>query len=143
MTLTFDPVTPQINWVPLLPRMDMWTRYEEGWSRCSQIIDWKGKGYKQTAFRWTDQPTDMCKAICPLFFKGGHNNLEFWLIGLKDCHNRCLRLMTTECYFYHSNWPTSIRQMRNCATLGLRLLKAGSILDYVLSHLEWEEETKL
>ena len=29
---------PKINRVPMLPRMDVWTRYEEGWSRCSRVI---------------------------------------------------------------------------------------------------------
>ena len=32
---------PKINRVPMLPRMDVWTRYEEGWSRLSRVIDQK------------------------------------------------------------------------------------------------------
>ena len=62
VTLTFDPVTP--NRVPLLSRADVWTNFEEGRSRRSQVIDQKRKGYRRTY---------MYKAICPLFFKGGHN----------------------------------------------------------------------
>jgi len=53
--------------------MDVWTMYEEGRSRWSGVIDRKRKSYRQTD-RQTNQPTDMCKAICPLFFKGGHKN---------------------------------------------------------------------
>jgi len=37
-------------------------------------------GNEKVADRQTDRPTDkladMCKAICPLFFKGGHKNGE-------------------------------------------------------------------
>jgi len=44
------------------------SKFERGRSRRSWVIDWKRKGYRRT-----DQPTDMYKAICPLFFKGGHN----------------------------------------------------------------------
>jgi len=61
MTLTFDPKTSR---VPLLPKMDLWNKSEEGRPRSSKVIVWKRKG---------DGQTDMCKAICPLFFKGGHN----------------------------------------------------------------------
>ena len=35
LTLTFDPVTPKSVGFPLLPRMDVWTNYEEGRSRRS------------------------------------------------------------------------------------------------------------
>jgi len=56
---TFDPVTLTFD-----PKM----KYEEGRSRHSQVIDQKRKGYRQTY-----RPTDMCKAICPLFFEGGIN----------------------------------------------------------------------
>ena len=40
-TLTVDPVTPNINRVPLLPRMDVWTKVEEGRSRRSPVNDGK------------------------------------------------------------------------------------------------------
>ena len=53
--------------IRMLPRMDVLTKFVEGRSR---VIDRKRKGY-----RWTDRPTDMCQAICPLFFEGGHNYL--------------------------------------------------------------------
>ena len=43
--------------------------FVKGKSRRSRVIDRKRKDY-----RWTDRPTDMCKAICPLFFEGGHKN---------------------------------------------------------------------
>jgi len=44
VTLT---VSPKINRVPLLPRMDMWTKFEEGRSRHSRVID-QTQGYRQT-----------------------------------------------------------------------------------------------
>jgi len=47
--------------------MDVWTKFEEGRLRRSRVIDWTWKGYRRT-----DQPTDMCKAVCPLFVEGGH-----------------------------------------------------------------------
>ena len=56
---------PKIKWVHLLIKMDVWTKFEKGRSRRSGVIDQKRKGY-----RLTDRPTDMCKAICPLFFEG-------------------------------------------------------------------------
>ena len=36
LTLTFDP---QINRILLLPRMDVWTEFEEGRSRRSRVTD--------------------------------------------------------------------------------------------------------
>jgi len=44
----------------------VWTKFEEGRSRCSQVIDQKQNGYRQT---------DMCKAIHSLFFEGGHKEM--------------------------------------------------------------------
>jgi len=38
---TFDPSDPKITRVSILPRMDMWTSYEEGRSRRSRDIDQK------------------------------------------------------------------------------------------------------
>jgi len=35
---TFDPY---IDMIPLLPRMDVWTKFEEGRSKLSQVIDRK------------------------------------------------------------------------------------------------------
>jgi len=52
-----------------LVTLDMWTMFEEGRSRCSWVYDRKRKSYRQT-----DRPNDMCKAKCPLFFEGRHNN---------------------------------------------------------------------
>ena len=45
VTLTFDP---EIDRVPLLPRMDVWDIFEEGRSRCSRVIDQKRKGFRRT-----------------------------------------------------------------------------------------------
>jgi len=42
----------------------------------SQVIDQRQKGCRPTDLPMTDQPADMFKAICPLFFKGGHNNTD-------------------------------------------------------------------
>ena len=44
VTLTFDPVTPKATGIPLLPRRDVWTKFEEGRSSCSRVIDQKRKG---------------------------------------------------------------------------------------------------
>jgi len=38
VTLIFDPT---INRIPLLPRMDVWTKFEEGRSRRYRVIDRK------------------------------------------------------------------------------------------------------
>jgi len=35
------PSDPQHDRIPLLPRMDGWTKFEEGRSRCSPLIDQK------------------------------------------------------------------------------------------------------
>ena len=43
--VTFDP---KICRVHLLPGMDAWTKFEEGRSRGSRVIDQKRKGYRQT-----------------------------------------------------------------------------------------------
>jgi len=75
VTLTFDP---KINRIPLLSRMEVWTKFEEGRSRRSRVIDRKQKGY-----RCTDRPTDMCKPICTLPFEGGHNNRKSF-VGKKN-----------------------------------------------------------
>ena len=41
----------------------------------SQVIDQRQKGCRPTDLPMTDQPADMFKAICPLFFKGGITTL--------------------------------------------------------------------
>ena len=70
VALIFDSVT-KITRVPLLPRMNVWTKFEEGRSRHSWVIDQKQKGYMRTN-QSTDRPT------CPLFFEGGHNKWFLW-----------------------------------------------------------------
>ena len=45
MTLTFDP---SIDRVYLLPKMDVWTKFEEGRSRRSCVINRKQKVYRPT-----------------------------------------------------------------------------------------------
>ena len=69
VTSTFDPVTPKSIWFLCCPGR-VCGQFQEGRSRHSQVIDWKRKGYRRT-----DRPTDMCKAICPFFFKGGQKSL--------------------------------------------------------------------
>jgi len=64
--LDLSPSDIKINGAPQIPRADVWTKFEESMSRSSRVIDRKQKGYRRT-----DRPTDMCKAICPLFFKKG------------------------------------------------------------------------
>ena len=71
MTLTFDT---KINRVRLLSRMNVWTNYEKGRSKRSRVIARKRNGYRGTDLQTDNIPTDMCKAICPLFFEVGHNN---------------------------------------------------------------------
>ena len=50
---TFGPGDPQINRVPLLLKMDVWTKFKEGRSKRYRVIDRKRKGYRRT-----DLPTD-------------------------------------------------------------------------------------
>ena len=76
------PSDPKINRVSLLPRRDVWTKFEEGRSRHSRGIDWKSK-------EWADLPTNMCK----LFFNGGIkkiiNNSFFGDCLWTTCVNIC------------------------------------------------------
>ena len=60
VTLTFDP---KINLVPMILRTDVWTKFKEGRSRRS------------------DRPTDMFKAICPLFFEGGGGGITITVLN--------------------------------------------------------------
>ena len=73
---TFDPgdldlwpSDPKINWVPLLPRTDVWTKSR---SRRSQVIDRKRKGYRRT-----DRLT-CAKQYALSISMGGHNNNVSW-----------------------------------------------------------------
>ena len=72
LTLTFDLLTWKsigIIYSPrtiYLPSLKLW-----GKAFLSYQLH-KVKGYRHTD-RPTDIPTDMCKAICPSFFKGGNN----------------------------------------------------------------------
>ena len=94
---------PQINRVLLLARTDVWSKFEEGRSRSSRVIDRKqfwhiwqwwpltqwpqngqsmkkvGQGVLELLIgneKVTDGQTDICKAICPLFFEVRHNNYK-------------------------------------------------------------------
>jgi len=70
VTLTFDPVI-LIGFLSNL-----------GWM-CGPGLKKIGQGVLQllirnkkvTDGRPTDRPTNMCKAICPLFFEGGHKTI--------------------------------------------------------------------
>ena len=73
---TFDSGDPKINRVPLLPRTDVWTKFEECRSRRSWVIDQKWKGYRRTDYR------PICAKQSPLFFEGGHNNV--FLLNIQD-----------------------------------------------------------
>ena len=103
VTLTFDPVIPKS--INLLPRTDVLAKFEEGRSRRFRVIDRKRKGD-----RWTDQPTDMCKAICPLFFERGHNyilvyygkrytqyRMQLFLIMKFNNYKRPLKTVWSDC----------------------------------------------
>ena len=70
---TFDPSDldlwpsdPKTNRVPLLPRMNVRTKFEE-----FELLIGNEKVTDGQTYQPTDRPTDMCKAICPLFFEGG------------------------------------------------------------------------
>ena len=61
--VTFDPgdlylwpSDPKINRVPLLPRMDVWTKIEEGRSRHSWVIDRKRFGHIWPQWPWPLTP---------------------------------------------------------------------------------------
>ena len=81
---TFDPCDidlwssdPKINRVPLIPKMDVWTKFEDGRSRCCRVIDRKRKGYR---------PTDLKKEKEMLLRK--LENVTDILIG--NSYNECL-----------------------------------------------------
>ena len=87
---TFDPSDldlwpsdPNSYRVHLLHRMNVWTKFEEGGSRRSRVIDPKRKSYRRTDLQ-TDRQTDLhAQSNMPLFFKGGHTNrmvFGFWKI---------------------------------------------------------------
>ena len=61
-------------WYKMLPRVDVWTKSEEGRSWCSRVIDRKQNGYRRRDLP-TFRQTNMCKAICLLFFLGGHTKI--------------------------------------------------------------------
>ena len=48
VTLTFDPIFFLINRVPLLPRTDVWTKFEECTLSRSSVIGRNQKGYRRT-----------------------------------------------------------------------------------------------
>jgi len=73
MVLEHNTLVTKINSVPLLPKMDVWTKFEEGRLRRSGVIDRKRKSYRRTD-RQTDGPTDGI-----MFF------LEVYKL-LKTCH---------------------------------------------------------
>ena len=65
--------------------MTYWPEYQSGSSihqglSTYQVVSFLGKAflsYQLHKVKGTDIPTDMCKAICPAFFKGGHNAPPF------------------------------------------------------------------
>ena len=71
--MTFDldlwPTDLKINRDHLLIKDYLPTKFEASGAKPSWVISC-------TRLRETDIPTDMCNAICPSFFKGGHNNLR-------------------------------------------------------------------
>ena len=98
---------PRIDRVPVLPRTDVWTKFEEGRSRHSRVIDRKRKGYRRT-----NLPTDKCKAkYIPLFFEGRHNKLV--VLGVQ--HIRVLQNAKKVYLFTFSLLP-AIFSLENCRT---------------------------
>ena len=67
LDLDLWPTDLNINRGHLLIKDYLPTKFEASWSKHSWVISC-------TKLRDTDIPTDMCKAICPSFFKGGHKN---------------------------------------------------------------------
>ena len=71
--MTFDldlwPTDLKINRDHLLIKDYLPTKFEASGAKPSWVISC-------TRLRATDIPTDMCNAICPSFFKGGHKKLK-------------------------------------------------------------------
>ena len=76
------PMTPKSPGI-LCNTKQMWTKCEEGSSRCSRVIDQKQKGYRETG------RMNMCKAIWPLFLQGNTEGARFSQLAL--CIQRFLR----------------------------------------------------
>ena len=73
LTLTFDL---NINRDHLLIQDYLHTKFEASWAKHSWVISCtRLRDTYIPTDRLTDIPTDMCKAISPSFFKGGHNNV--------------------------------------------------------------------
>jgi len=50
MTLAFELVTPKS--IGMLPRADVGTKFEEGWSRCPRVIDRKWFWHIRPRWPW-------------------------------------------------------------------------------------------
>ena len=177
------PYDPKINRVPLLPRMDVWIKFEKGRSRRSQVIDQKqfwhiwpvtltfdpvtpisigfiwypgwmcwpgmrkagqgilylliGNGFGRSRWPWrltqfssywseiksihTDRQTDMCKAICTLFLKGGVGGIikTFYSITLTKRVNKIttLKFKTKYCHDIQTLWSALIFFWKWCLPL--------------------------
>ena len=68
------PRNPKFNRGILLVMTNYHSKLEYSWAMSSLVIDWTRFVYGQT-----DIPTDMCKAIYPHFFEGGHNYNKIYL----------------------------------------------------------------
>ena len=118
------PSDPKFDTVPLLPRTDVWTKFVSYWSETKRLQ--------------TDIPTDMCKAICPLFFEVAHN---------KQNKHEDKNVMTSLCYamfraddviqniiLHTANIKISVRVIildwkQECCHVTLKLLELNSSKD--------------
>ena len=64
------PNYASINTVSLLPKMDVWTKFENVGQGVLELLIGNQTVTDGQTDRQTHKPTDMCKAICPLFFEG-------------------------------------------------------------------------
>ena len=75
VTLPFDSVTPKSIMFLCYPGQMCGPSLRKIDQSILKVIDHKQKGYRGMDLQTDkkDRQTDMCKAICPLFFEGGHN----------------------------------------------------------------------
>ena len=102
-----------MNRVPLLPRTDVWSEFEEGMLRRSWVIDRKPKGYR---------PTDRhVQSNMPLFFEGNGGGR-----GQSNIHSGRSML---KCIFFSNN-----RYKQTCREVPMIYIKMCILLQHLQSH---------
>ena len=106
--MTFDldlwPTDLNINRDHLLTKDYLPTKFEDSGAKRSWVISC-------TRLRDTDIPTDMCNAICPSFFEGGHKNYTdpTWKWGVMARHRFLVCVQWPWPWRYHlgsKSWHT-------------------------------------